>query len=270
MMNLVALLHEWSSASPDWPALWKALQDLIPFTSAAAFSLTDSRVESWSGKQAWPSADDVKAALSSHPMRRWRAVRPVVRRVSETMPRHLFRRTETWALLHGRLGVDFELSLLLPNSARDGLMFSLYRPATDFTGREHALLELLLPHFERAFGRRNVAPVELQTHHVANEEQFFAWLTSITTWPMSHREGDVLFWLCQGKTNDEIGTILGIAGRTAETHALRLYPKMGVENRFGAIAAVNRLAARHGVAIVPEPCATTPLAGCAPAVRLAA
>jgi len=34
---------------------------------------------------------------------------------------------------------------------------------------------------------------------------------------------------------------LGIAGRTAETHALRIYPKIGVENRYGAIATVSRL-----------------------------
>ena len=44
----------------------------------------------------------------------------------------------------------------------------------------------------------------------------------------------------QGKSNAEIGSILGISHRTAETHALNIYPKMGVENRFGAIAELAR------------------------------
>ena len=39
---------------------------------------------------------------------------------------------------------------------------------------------------------------------------------------------------------------LGIAERTAETHALHIYPKMGVENRYTAIATLNRFASeRH-------------------------
>jgi DNA-binding CsgD family transcriptional regulator len=65
-----------------------------------------------------------------------------------------------------------------------------------------------------------------------------------------------LYWLCQGKTNDEIGTILGIAGRTAETHALRIYPKIGVENRYGAISTISRL---HNVAPAAKPHATCSL-----------
>jgi DNA-binding CsgD family transcriptional regulator len=56
----------------------------------------------------------------------------------------------------------------------------------------------------------------------------------------------VLFWLGQGKTNAEIGRILGIAERTAETHALHIYPKMGVENRYNAIAALNRVSSLPG------------------------
>jgi len=34
-----------------------------------------------------------------------------------------------------------------------------------------------------------------------------------------------------------------VAERTAETHALHIYPKMGVENRYTAIATLSRLAA---------------------------
>jgi DNA-binding CsgD family transcriptional regulator len=74
------------------------------------------------------------------------------------------------------------------------------------------------------------------------ETGFYDWLRGRTSWDLTPRESQVLFWLYQGKTNGEIGRILGIAERTAETHALRLYPKMGVENRYTAIATLNRLA----------------------------
>ncbi len=81
---------------------------------------------------------------------------------------------------------------------------------------------------------------------MSDEGRFLLWLQRSTSWQLSRRETGVLFWLCQGKTNDEIGAILGIAGRTAETHALRLYPKIGVENRYGAITTVTHMAARDG------------------------
>ncbi|MBK7999829.1 MAG: helix-turn-helix transcriptional regulator [Verrucomicrobia bacterium] len=75
---------------------------------------------------------------------------------------------------------------------------------------------------------------------------FRAWLKTRSEWELTQRECDVLFWLCQGKTNAEIGTILGIAERTAETHALHIYPKIGVENRYNAIATLSRLASFSG------------------------
>ena len=70
---------------------------------------------------------------------------------------------------------------------------------------------------------------------------FRDWLQRHARCELTPRESEVLFWLSQGKTNSEIGRILGIAERTAETHALRIYPKMGVENRYTAIAALTRL-----------------------------
>ena len=50
------------------------------------------------------------------------------------------------------------------------------------------------------------------------------------------REAEVLSWLAQGKTNDEIGMILGISSRTVAKHLEALYPKLGVENRTAAVA----------------------------------
>ena len=51
---------------------------------------------------------------------------------------------------------------------------------------------------------------------------------------LTPREREVLFWLTRGKSNAEIGAILGIASATVNKHLERIYPKLGVENRVAA------------------------------------
>jgi DNA-binding CsgD family transcriptional regulator len=50
---------------------------------------------------------------------------------------------------------------------------------------------------------------------------------------LTPREAEVLRWLREGKTNEEISIILGCARRTVEGHGLRLYRKLGISNRAG-------------------------------------
>ena len=51
---------------------------------------------------------------------------------------------------------------------------------------------------------------------------------------LSNREIEVLHLIAKGKTNKEIGCVLGISGRTVQVHASRAYDKIGVYNRAGA------------------------------------
>ncbi len=51
---------------------------------------------------------------------------------------------------------------------------------------------------------------------------------------LSKRESEVLAWVGQGQTNDEIGRILGCSQRTVKKHLERIYIKLGVENRTAA------------------------------------
>ena len=54
--------------------------------------------------------------------------------------------------------------------------------------------------------------------------------------PVSAREAEILHWVREGKSNDEIGMILGISGLTVKNHLQRLYRLLGVSNRAQAIA----------------------------------
>jgi DNA-binding CsgD family transcriptional regulator len=65
-------------------------------------------------------------------------------------------------------------------------------------------------------------------------------------WPREHnsltpREREVLLWLTQGKSNAEIGLILGITTATVGKHLERIYPKLGVENRTAAVSFATEL-----------------------------
>ncbi|WP_019605157.1 response regulator [Teredinibacter turnerae] len=54
--------------------------------------------------------------------------------------------------------------------------------------------------------------------------------------PLTTRESEVLLWLARGKTNREIGQILGTSPRTINKHLEQIYKKLEVENRTTAAA----------------------------------
>ena len=52
------------------------------------------------------------------------------------------------------------------------------------------------------------------------------------------RETEVLDWVAKGKTNRDIGEILGMSPRTVNKHLEHIYVKLGVETRAAATALV--------------------------------
>ena len=72
----------------------------------------------------------------------------------------------------------------------------------------------------------------------------FSSSTPLETLGLSPREAQVLLWIAQGKTNEEIGIILGAARNTIKKHVLHLLEKLGVESRnAAAIRAIECLSA---------------------------
>lgn len=51
---------------------------------------------------------------------------------------------------------------------------------------------------------------------------------------LTTREAEILYWVMQGKTNPEIGIILGLSFRTVRTHLEHVYDKLGVGTRTAA------------------------------------
>ena len=58
------------------------------------------------------------------------------------------------------------------------------------------------------------------------------------------RESEVLYWVTKGKTNRDIGDILGSSPATVKKHLERVYEKLGVETRTAAAGlAMNKVRA---------------------------
>jgi DNA-binding NarL/FixJ family response regulator len=58
---------------------------------------------------------------------------------------------------------------------------------------------------------------------------------------LTPRETDVLEWVAKGKTNRDIGDILGMSPRTVNKHLEHIYAKLGVETRTAAVAQFDRM-----------------------------
>jgi DNA-binding CsgD family transcriptional regulator len=61
---------------------------------------------------------------------------------------------------------------------------------------------------------------------------------------LTAREAEVLYWVVKGKTNRDIGDILGTSPRTVHKHLEHVFGKLGVETRTAAASmAMSRVGA---------------------------
>lgn len=89
-------------------------------------------------------------------------------------------------------------------------------------GPRHAyFLELLLAHLHLALLRLPLAAARA---------------AGAPSRPLSTREAEIVGWLREGKSNDEMAQILGISALTVKNHLQRIYRLLGVGNRAHALA----------------------------------
>jgi DNA-binding NarL/FixJ family response regulator len=74
---------------------------------------------------------------------------------------------------------------------------------------------------------------------VLREESDSALVQSLMAkFPLTQREAEVLHWVSKGKTNRDIGDILGTSPRTVNKHLEHVFEKLGVETRTAAASLV--------------------------------
>ena len=65
-------------------------------------------------------------------------------------------------------------------------------------------------------------------------------LNALQALGLTPREAEVLYWVTQGKTNEDVMQIIGTSLSAVKKHLGRIYDKLGVDNRTAAADAVRR------------------------------
>ncbi len=89
---------------------------------------------------------------------------------------------------------------------------------------------------------RNLGPVGLgeQMLLMQRRAEPSAAANRLSTASLTPREAEVLSWVAKGKTNRDVGDILGMSPRTVNKHLEHVFEKLGVETRAAAAGLASR------------------------------
>jgi len=154
-----------------------------------------------------------------HPLVRYHAV---VRgrgahRISDSVPFARFRQRALYSEYYRRIGIDHAMALPLHVDDRTLVSFVLNRKHRDFSDRDREVLDLA------------------QTTLAALHRRFGCAGGEGTRRMLTPREREVMRWLGAGKSDRDIGEIVGCSHRTVQKHLQRIYDKLGVETRTAAV-----------------------------------
>ena len=108
--------------------------------------------------------------------------------------------------------------------------FVLNRPVWELTDRDRACAEAIRLHLANLHQKAQALDSARAAWGVPAPQPGLPCGAHLT-----ERERDVLRWLSGGKTDKDIGALLGISPRTVHKHLQRIYEKLGVECRTAAV-----------------------------------
>jgi len=117
------------------------------------------------------------------------------------------------------------------------VLYIVFRANEHFTDSNCRMLEILLPHID--FATRRISNLTEKPDANEIKKQAGTESSSITA-----RESEILRWVSNGKTNYEIGIILGISPFTVKNHLQRIFRKIDVSNRAHAVSKYEEIS-RH-------------------------
>jgi transcriptional regulator EpsA len=164
------------------------------------------------------------------------------------LPVRLARRCEEMGLLpgliepgnsrHGRVFEEFRQDMenvgvrnaLVHGSRIEGHSEAVFFLLLDVEGRlgpvQGHLMQIMLPHLHLAF-RHVISYNGNGSNEPMNESAGIG---------MSGREKEILQWMCNGKSNTEIGILLNISPLTVKNHVQKIFRKFKVHNRAQAVS----------------------------------
>lgn len=120
----------------------------------------------------------------------------------------------------GQAELRLNLGLTVSESTAHRVGVAIHRGVRDFDDRDAAALDALRPHIVAAW--RNAVREPAIAARLPSQEL------------LTRRENEVLYWVSMGKTNGEVGEIIGAKPMTVKKHLEHIYDKLGVPNRTAA------------------------------------
>ncbi|MFT3786280.1 MAG: helix-turn-helix transcriptional regulator [Tepidisphaeraceae bacterium] len=189
--------------------------------------------------------------LHQHPIARRQQAMPrsrAITKISDYLPDLRFRRLAIYADCYRHLDTDYQMVMPFVTDGPHIVGLAFCRKGSDFDERDRRVLTLLSPHLtqlhtlaNRRESARSLTAGPDPLNESADEDDLRDRLirdTRTTGEPLTTREADVLLWVVRGKTNPEIGMILGISPRTVQKHLEHIFLKLNVEGRAACIVQV--------------------------------
>lgn len=151
-------------------------------------------------------------------------------RISDLVPERDFRRSPLYDEYYRAVGIGYVMALPVHVEGKELVSFVFNRRDRDFTDRDRACAEAIRPLLGDLYRMTRALDGALAAWGVPSTVRCPAPDASLTA-----REREVLHWLGSGKTDKDIGDILGISPRTVHKHLQRIYEKLGVETRTAAV-----------------------------------
>ena len=149
-------------------------------------------------------------------------------RISDLVSPPDFRRTPLFNDYYRPIGLDHAMAVPIHVRRNVLVSFVFNRKGRDFSDRERACVESIRAHLGNLYRLGGELDSARAAWGVPAPE-------ASCEAPLTDREREVLGWLAGGKTDRDIGDILGISPRTVHKHLQRIYEKLGVETRTAAV-----------------------------------
>ena len=111
-------------------------------------------------------------------------------------------------------------------------LFVFASPGTNVSALQIGSIELLLPHLHSTYLRVQ----SIERENTDARSQPVAARSGYSSASISEREEQVLAWVREGMSNQEIGVQLGISPLTVKNHVQKILRKLGATNRAQAVA----------------------------------
>ena len=227
----------------------RALPEFIPseITTLSVCNLRTGHREVVAAPGAALSKGEIEsfdAHFREHPLVRFHGAgrRLVSHRISDSLSQTGFRRTGLYNDYYRRIGIDHVIAVPLLIEGDVLVSFVLNRSRSDFSDRETEWLDLVRPHLARMYCDASTRGGEILRSSAPADVLAVARRAFGVAWALTPRESDVMRWLAAGKTNRDIGAILGISARTVQKHLEHAYVKLGVESRTAALSRMQGVA----------------------------